>query len=185
MPTFDIRMDLSQIDSLVSALGKSAEDAARPAAQAAAQVFYDEVRRNVAKIGKVTGNLSRSIYQKHIDEEGGPGRASYRISWRYGRGFAPHGHLIEFGHVARYATYVGKDGRWHTAVRPDARGKRKPGRNATQAQKDAYYVLRKNGPKQIAAQPFVRPALAKTAEALAAMEGELWRQLVKGGLRDS
>ncbi|MBV2184457.1 MAG: hypothetical protein KUL88_07955, partial [Rhizobium sp.] len=88
---------------------------------------------------------------------------------------APHGHLLEYGHVQRYAVFIGKDGKWHTAIRPEKLGTPKPRRNASQAEKDAYYLPRKGGPRFVAARPFVRPAAAKFPEAVAAMEAELLR----------
>lgn len=166
-----IKVDLDGLDRMIDTLGTDIENAVRPAAQAAAQVIYDDVRRNVARIGYVTGNLERSIYQVYSREMSSPGVAVYRISWNANK--APHGHLIEYGHLQRYVAYVGKDGRWHTAIRPEKRGTPKPRRKASQAEKDAYYVTLKGGPQQIAARPFIRPALRKFGEASAAAEAKL------------
>lgn len=170
---FDI--DMSAVRSMLDQLGSDIGTATRPAAQAAAQVFYDAVRSNVDRIGVVSGNLRRAVYQAFSPENSGPMNSEYHVSWNARK--APHGHLIEFGHVARYQAYVGKDGKWHTAIRPEMRGKKKPGRKASLAERDAYYVLRKKGPLQVAAQPFLRPALAKRNEAIAAAKKTLLDRL--------
>jgi hypothetical protein len=87
------------------------------------------------------------------------------VSWNHRK--APHGHLVEFGHVQRYASYVGKDGNWYTAVRPEMRGKPKPKRGASQAAKDAYYV-KLPAPRQVPAHAPVRRATSKFEQALGA-----------------
>lgn len=173
--SFSINVDLSSLDRMLDDLGDKAEEAARPAAQAAAQVFYDEVKRNVAKLGSKTGNLSRSIYQVHSDNLSRPGLATYHISWNAKK--APHGHLLEYGYLQRYAVGIGKGGKWFTFVRPEAQGKPKPKRRAPQSVKDAYYVPRKGGPKQIPARPFVRPALAKSEAAIEAAKAVLLKHM--------
>jgi HK97 gp10 family phage protein len=153
-----LSVDMASLYAMVDEMGDAAEAAARPAAQAAAQVLYDEVRRNVAAIPAKTGKLAQSIYQVYSQANSAAGRATYHVSWNVRK--APHGHLVEFGHIQRYATYVGSDGNFYTAVRPDARGKRRPGRGASQAVKDAYYVPLP-APKQVPARSFVRRAEVK------------------------
>jgi hypothetical protein len=157
-----LAVDMAGLDRMLEEMGADAEAAARPAAQAASQVLYDEVKRNVAAIPRKTGNLERSIYQVYSQDNSGEGHATYHVSWNMRK--APHGHLVEFGHIQRYASYLGKDGNWHTAVRPEMRGKPKPRRGASQAAKDAYYV-RLPAPKHIAAQAFVRRAAVKFPQA--------------------
>ena len=114
----------------------------RPAAQAGAQVFYDEVRSRVAALGDKpeqaaaeagvrvgTGNLLRAIYQAYSEDKSVGGKKAYVISWRTGRAkkgaggltIAPHGHLVEFGHWRKYKVYK-RNGRWFTRVRPEAIG---------------------------------------------------------------
>jgi hypothetical protein len=170
-----ISVDLSGLHSMLDEMGDEAEAAARPAAQAAAQVLYDEVKRNVGSLGRKTGNLYNSIYQAYSEDHSGPGSATYHISWNLRK--APHGHLIEFGHIQRYASYVGKNGQWYTAVRPGMRGKPRPKRRATQAEKDAYYVLRPGGPVQWVAQSFIRKSTSKFPQAIAAAEESLLRHI--------
>jgi hypothetical protein len=173
-----IDVNLAALNDIIDELGDAIDSAARPAAQAASQVLYDQVHANVARLGKKTGNLERAIYQAYSVDNSGPGLATYHIGWNSRK--APHGWLIENGHIQRYATYVGKDGKWHTAVRPEMRGKSKPKRRASQAEKDAYYMPRPGGPAQIPAAAFVRKAAVKMPEALAAAEMELLKRLAKG-----
>lgn len=190
-------LDTSALDGLLGSIGDEVESAARPAAQAAAQVLYEEVQRNVSRIGSVTGNLKNSIYQAFSADNSGPGKATYHVSWRTKGGttldesgqrvktslsVAPHGHLIEFGWIQRYQTYLNKRGEFKTMVRPEMRGKKKPGRRASQAQKDAYYVLRKGGPMQHMAQPFVRPAAQKMPQAIESAKLVLVKKLKEAGL---
>jgi hypothetical protein len=191
--TLDIPIDLSSFDELISAIEDDVAAAVRPAAQAGAEVFYQAVLKNVNAIGKVTGSLAGSIYQKYSEDKSGPGRAVYHVSWRTsdaaldangqrirtGLPTAPHGHLIEFGHIQRYAVHLGEDGLWHTLVRPSMRGKPRPKSKASQAVKDAYYVLRPGGPKQVGARPFMRPAFYRQGEAFAAVQAKFFDVLGK------
>jgi hypothetical protein len=168
-------LDTSSLNAIVDEIGEAVESAVRPAAQAAADVLYHEVRQNVGKIGRKSGKLAEAIYQAFADGQSAPGVAVYNVSWNAKK--APHGHLLEYGHIQRYAAYIGKDGNWHTAVRPEMRGKPKPKGRASQAEKDAYYVLRKGGPQQVTAQAFVRRARDKFPAALAAAEAELLKRI--------
>ena len=161
-------------------LAAEATEAARPAAQAGAQVLYDQVKANVSRLRKVTGNLDRSIYQKHIDEEAAPGRASYRISWNKSK--APHGHLVEFGYLQRYEIARDARGRLFPMVRPERVGDPKPKRSAPQSVKDAYYMPRKGGPVQVAAKAFIRSAASKMPQARQAMVDRFFSELKAKGL---
>lgn len=169
-----LRVDLSGLDALMDELGDRAEAAARPAAQAASQVLYNAVLRNVAQLGRSSGKLGNSIYQVYSEDQSGPASATYHISWN--RRKAPHGHLLEFGYIQRYKVYVGTDGQWHTAVRPEMRGKRRPRRSASQAEKDAYYVPL-SAPRQIAAKAFVRRAAAFFPAAESAAKSKLMDEI--------
>jgi hypothetical protein len=162
-------------EAMLMELADEVEEAARPAAQAMAQVLYDEMLRNVRAIPQKTGKLADSIYQVYSQDHSGAGRATYHVSWNVRK--APHGHLVEFGHIQRYASYVGKDGNWYTAVRPEARGKPRPGRRASQAAKDAYYVTLP-APKQVAAHAFARRATVKFPLAAEAAADVLHRAIV-------
>lgn len=172
--TFSIDVDLSGLNTLLDELGSAAEAAARPAAQAAAQVLYDEVRANVAKIGKKSGNLQRSIYQAFSQGNSGVGLATYHVSWNASK--APHGHLVEYGHLQRYRYFQTPDGKVRPMVRPGMQGKPAPSRRASQAVKDAYYVTLPT-PRQVAARPFLRPATSKFTQAIEAAKAELYKHL--------
>ena len=75
------------------------------------------------------------------------------------------------------------NGRFVVPVRPEAKGKKRPGRNASQAAKDAYYMPRKGGPIQIAARPFIRPAIAKFPEVERVMRERYFAELKARGVR--
>lgn len=106
--------DQSGIDAELDELLEAAESAVRPAAQAGAQVFYEEVLLRVpvreepkTVKGKTyqPGTLKASIYQAFSADNSDPKRAAYHISWNAKK--APHGHLIENGH---WTKKVGKYG---------------------------------------------------------------------------
>lgn len=163
-----LRVDLSGLTAMMSESADRAEAAARPAAQAASQVIYEQVKNNVRRLGRMTGKLEAAVYQAFWDKASQPGRASYRISWNKQK--APHGHLIEFGYIQRYQIHAGSGGRWFTVVRPEMRDQPRPKRNAPQAVKDAYYVPLAS-PRHVAAKSFLRSAvIAFPAAAEAAKE---------------
>lgn len=170
MTSISMRVDLGEIEAMLDGMGGDVQAAVRPAAQAGAEVIYRAVLKNVQAIGRVSGNLADAIYQAYSENNSGPGRATYHVSWNAKK--APHGQLVEFGHIQRYAARMGSDGKWYTLVRPSMRGKPKPRRRASQAEKDAYYVLRAGGPQQVAAQPFMRPAFSRRDEAIAAVRAK-------------
>lgn len=172
--TLHIQTDLSELNELLKDLGEGVEHAIRPAAQAGAQVLYDAAKANVAAIGRVTGNLSSAIYQAYDRRVSNQQQAIYQVSWNAKK--APHGQLVENGHMQRYVTYVGKDGKWHTAVKPEMRGKKLPRGRISQAVKDAYFVQRKT-PIQVAAKPFMRPAADQMERAIAAAEAEFFKRI--------
>lgn len=167
-----LRVDMAALDAMLQGLGDEAEEAARPAAQAAAQVLYNRVKQNVGALGRVTGNLDRSIYQVYSQDNSGPGRATYHVSWNHRK--APHGHLVEFGHIQRYKYFKGPDGNVRPMVKTSMRDKPKPGRGASQAQKDAYYVLLPT-PIQVPAKSFIRNAASEFGKAATAAEEVFYR----------
>lgn len=174
--TADIGGALEFLDQSSTAM----QEAARPAAQAGAQVLYDAVKQNVAALGQETGKLRTSIYQKHSPERSKGGLQVYRISWNAKK--APHGHLVEWGYIRRYVMYQGNDGQVRPLVRPGMEGQRRPGRWATRAEKDAYYVPLPGGPKQIAGKAFVRSAASQFPKARAAMEARYLEELRRRGV---
>ncbi len=173
-PSFGIKVDLAAFDAQIDALATHVEEAARPAAQAAAQVLYDEVKRNVQALRKNSGNLDRSIYQVFSKDNSRQGLATYHVSWN--ARIAPHGHLVEHGHLQRYEYYQDDVGRVRPRVRPEMQGKPRPGRRASQAAKDAYYVTLPT-PIQIPGKAFVRRAQNKFDAAYRAAEAELLRRV--------
>lgn len=100
----NFNFDFSKLSKGLDQITKAAEAATRPAAQAGAQVFYDEMRARVPmsakphKSGKQTynpGTLRKAIYQAFADKESGDGKSSYRISWNKKDAF--YGRFLEFG----------------------------------------------------------------------------------------
>lgn len=163
--SFGIKADLDGMFAELDRLEVKTEDAIRPAAQAATQVIYNRVVLNVQALGRVTGNLSRSIYQYYSTEKSQDGqRAEYHVSWNHKK--APHGHLLEWGWLQRYKYRPDGMG---PMVRPGMDGQPKPGRHASQAQKDAYYVTLST-PKQIPGKAFVRSAESSLPEAYQAAQ---------------
>lgn len=139
-----VKFDPSILNQRLDNIGKTAIAAIRPAAQAGAQVLYDEVKLNVGRIKKKTGNLDASIYQVFSKDNSDEKRATYHISWNARK--APHGHLVEYGHLMTRKAYIGSDGRWYTSKV-------------------------KIEPKMVGARPFLRPAWdAKRFPALQAAE---------------
>ena len=149
--TFSV--DTTGLNQWLDELAAEADAAVRPAAQAGAQVLYDEVKRNVARLKRKTGNLERAIYQAFSPDNSVEGRVTYHVSWN--RRKAPHGHLVEFGHLQRYEVSFDPNTKRFTT------------------HKDRPLPA----PKQIAAKPFVRPAMAKFPQALEAAKEELFKRL--------
>jgi len=112
--TFRLSVNLNALNAALDAKQKQVQQAVRPAAHAGALVLYQAVLRNVDAIGSVTGNLRRGIYHAYSQDSSQHGnRATYHISWNARK--APHGNLVEWGHIKKYVSYVGKDGNWYTA----------------------------------------------------------------------
>lgn len=154
MSSFRMSVDIRGIELTMDALVGDAAAAARPAAQAGAQVLYEQVKANVAGIRRKTGNLAASIYQAYNDKRSTAGGAqSYTVSWNTRK--APHALLVEYGHLQRYeVTRDPKTGRFIThRDRPLA------------------------APIQIPAKPFLRPAISAMPRAEAAMRAEFLRRL--------
>ncbi len=90
--SLSIKFDAGNISSGLDAIVEAAKKATRPAAQAGAQVFYDEV---LLRVPVKTGTLKSSIYQVFSKDNSTDDKAVYQVSWNHRK--APHGHLIEFG----------------------------------------------------------------------------------------
>lgn len=150
-----INFDDKALQAGLDELAADALAAVRPAAQAGAQVLYDEVKSN-ASARKKTGNLAASIYQVFSDDNSTPRRAEYHVSWNARK--APHGHLVEYGYIQTRQVYIGKDGKWYSSKVPLAQ------------------------PKPIAARPFLRPAFdAKGTAALQAAKDRWLRDMAERG----
>lgn len=143
--SLSIKFDGTSADAALAEMQAELEALVRPVAHTGAEVLFREVKARVASIGRITGNLDASIYKVYSKDNSGPGKATYNISWS--AKVAPHGHLVEYGHIQTRKVYVGKDGKWYTSKEP----------------------LR-DGPRRVAARPFLRPAWdAKGAAAAQAM----------------
>lgn len=113
MSTLKISVDLAGIDQAIDGIAAHAEAAARPAAQAGAQVFYDEVRRRVPVSKKGhwfhgrsfklngqkywfdSGSLKSAVYQVFSKDSSSAGLASYHVAWNHKK--VPYGFMVEFG----------------------------------------------------------------------------------------
>lgn len=168
------KIDLSDVESLFADLGDAAEDAARPAAQAAAQVFYDAAKANVAALGRVTGNLASSIYQAFSRDNSGQGRATYHVSWNAKD--AQHGGLVEYGYWQRYKYRPDGMG---PMVRPSMESRPHPTRHSSREYKDAYFVPRDGGPVYVPGKAFMRRALGVAPQATEAATDVLLQALGK------
>ena len=155
---FRLTVDLGSFDRQMDQMVVECDAAARPAAQAAAQVLYDEVKRNVARLKRHTGNLDRSIYQAYSKDNSSSHRATYHVSWNARK--APHGHLVEYGHLQRYEVSFDKaTGRFVT-------------------HKDRPLPA----PRQVAARPFIRPAMARFSAAMDAARARYLQELTERGV---
>ena len=133
--SFNLSIDMSAFESDMEQLADRAEKAARPAAQAGAQVIYERVKVNVAALGRKTGNLNSSIYQAYSANNSGEGKATYHISWNATK--APHGHLVEWGYIKRWQSIM-INGKWVTLKnRPLATPVQVPGKAFMRRAKDA------------------------------------------------
>lgn len=101
-----VKFDTSRLEKRLEKLSAATKSAVRPAAQAGAQVFYDEVRKRAPVSGKAhstkgkkqtyeSGNLRGAIYQAYMQEQSGEGNARYRISWNHRDAF--YARFVEFG----------------------------------------------------------------------------------------
>jgi hypothetical protein len=170
--TVTITADTSGLNRLISGLESMLVEAAPEVAAVGAKVVYDEVKANVAQLGRKSGNLDKSIYRVLSEKQSNraTGKITYHISWNYKK--APHGRLLEWGWIQRYKSYINRAGDWKTLVRPGAKGKR-PSRKASQAVKDAYYVPLEGGPIQRPGYAFIRRAKSAFPRAVTAMEAKL------------
>ena len=99
-----IDFDFSSLEAKLDAITDAAEEAVRPAAQAGAQVYYDEVRARVPVSARAhkwrgklyqPGTLKAAIYQVYSTDNSDETKATYHISWNHKK--AGHGYWIENG----------------------------------------------------------------------------------------
>lgn len=184
MSTLELSVDFGAVNQALDGVYEDAKRAARPAAQAGAQVLYDQVVRNVDALTKSrTGNLRRAIYQAYMDKASTEGNATYRVSWNKTK--APHGHLVEFGHIQRYKVYLGRDGKFYTRLKPGvkiAKAHRTKVGNIRAKFRGQYYQPLPT-PIQHPARPFIRNATAAFPRAIAAMEERFLAELFKSNYR--
>lgn len=113
MSAFSIKVDIARFDAEMDMLAYTADEAVRPAAQAGAQVFYDDVRRRVpvsrqghwfhgtsfklngTKYWFDSGSLRDAIYQVYSKDNSGQGFATYHVAWNHQK--VPYGFMVEFG----------------------------------------------------------------------------------------
>ncbi len=116
-------------------------------------MFYDRIKQNVpVKTGKMRDN----VYHKFVKEAETKNYKMYRIGVNQTSKGAPHLWWMEFGHIFYYAVRLKENGEYVTLVRPEMQGRPKPGRKASRAAKDAYYVPRKDGPYHWQGYGFIR-----------------------------
>jgi hypothetical protein len=119
-----IRCDYDPTEALglLGGLAHIAQQAARPAAQAGAEVLWKAAaaeapvadQAHVGKGGKVyqPGTLRKAMYHAYSKDQSRPGHETYHISWNKKK--APHGHLINGGYFRRYKVIKTKSGRYVT-----------------------------------------------------------------------
>lgn len=186
--TVHFQFNTDNINQMLSALEGRVEDALRPTAQAGAQVYYEALLSEYDRLVKnKTFNLRNAIYQAYRDQDSSKNVKFYGVSWagssKKSQKASQHGHLIEFGHMVRYQAVKNRNGEWVTAVRPEKRGLPAPKRSASQAEKDAYYVLRRDGPYFELPRPFMRNTMNSAANqqrAYAAMAKEISKRFGGG-----
>jgi HK97 gp10 family phage protein len=153
MSGISVRFNTNALKDMVDDLRDDVQQAERPAAQAGAQLLYEEVKRNVGALGSKTGNLQRSIYQAYSHDKSQNGQEVYHISWNARK--APHGQLVEYGYTQRYQVIKDRrTGKWITIK-----------------------TKRLASPKQVPPQAFVRRAQTKFPQALQAIEAEFAKRL--------
>lgn len=181
-----VEFDHVALTRKIDNLDRVIQESLRPAAQAAGQVFYDEVKARALSVGG-SRRLQAAVYQKYVTESI-PGTATYKISWRKQGGkntkgglpYTTIGYWIEYGHVQRYAAYKNKNGEWRTAIRPEKRGTPPPKRSAGQAAMDAYFVPRPGGPVHLMPKSFLRSSFtAVQAKAMQAAKIKMQDEIKK------
>lgn len=160
--TVKIVVDTLRLKRKLNDIWEQGELATRPAAQAGAQVFYDEAKARApeskaphffygraSKYGGARtiypfepGDLKKAIYQVFSRDNSSKSKATYHIAWNHQE--VPYGFMVEFGHIQTRKVYLGSDGLWYTSK-----------------------ALLDDGPKVVGPIPFLRPAAdAKRQDAI-------------------
>lgn len=108
-----VSIDRAAVTDILGRFEMSIYDAVRPAAQAGAQVFYDQVKVNVPvskkghwfhgtsfRLNKKkywfdSGSLKNSIYQVFSKDNSNEKKAMYHIAWNHKK--VPYGFMVEYG----------------------------------------------------------------------------------------
>ncbi len=108
-----IKFDQSGIDAALDKLTAKANNAVRPAAQAGAQLLYDEARARCPVSAEAhffygtsykksgtryffsPGSLRDSIYQVFSKDKSTEDKSTYHIAWNHQK--VPYGFMVEFG----------------------------------------------------------------------------------------
>jgi hypothetical protein len=167
----NITFDQSGLNAELDRISKAARDQTRPAAQAGAQVFYDEMKARApesdaphffygsaskrAATRKIyrfePGALKAAIYQVFSRSESTDERSVYHIAWNHRK--VPYGFMYEYGHIQTRKVYQGSDGLWYTSK-----------------------ALLEDGPQVVKPEPFLRPSYdAAASRALSAARDRLAR----------
>lgn len=146
---FTIKFDGGGPGAMLAGMAGRIESAIRPAAQAGAQVLYEEAKARVpvfdeahifagtqfAKTGKTytfqPGSLKRAIYQVYSKDGSNKERAVYHIAWNHDNkspNSVPYGFMVEFGYLMTRKRYIGRDGKWYTSTERLPQPKRVPAR---------------------------------------------------------
>jgi hypothetical protein len=126
------KVDLSSMRAgLAQLAGPARESIARSMAVAGGQVIRDEAKNRASR---GDGVLASAMYLAYKQARSTDSEQVYSISWNAKK--APHGHLVELGYWQPYVVVKTAKGDYITTNK-----------------------LRPDGPKRIAAHPFLRPAL--------------------------
>ena len=103
-----VTFDDTEVQAWLKELGAAALDAVRPAAQAGAQVLYDEVKVRVPVSTKghwfygtnkkywfEAGSLRNAIYQVFSQDNSAGPKVTYHVAWNHRK--VPYGFMVEFG----------------------------------------------------------------------------------------
>lgn len=108
MSSVSMKFDDTALQAKLTALQEKLQETVRPAAQAGAQVLYDEVKLRAPTSTKAhstkgkkqtyqPGNLKSAIYQVYSKSNSNEIKATYQVSYNQKKAF--YGRFVEFGTV--------------------------------------------------------------------------------------